>query len=278
MDDATRAAAREKAERLANKIGYPAHWKEYAGVEVDPTRWYESRGAAWSWRVDDELAKVGRPVDRSEWRMAAPTVNAYYDPSVNEMVFPAGILQPPFFSAAFPAEMNYGAIGAVMGHELTHGFDDQGRKFDAAGRKRPWWTPEVSKRFEERAQCVDAQFDGYRTSEGAPVNGKLTLGENLADLGGLKVAHRAFTEGPGRHDAASPVPGLSREQLFFVSWGQAWCTKVTSEHERLQVKVDPHAPARFRVNGPLSNLTSFAQAFSCAEGTPMRRAAPCDVW
>jgi predicted metalloendopeptidase len=278
MDDATRAAAREKAERLANKIGYPVRWKDYAGVRIERARWFETRAAAWTWRIDTDLAKVGTPVDRTEWRMAASAVNAYYDPSVNEMVFPAGILQPPFFSAAFPSAMNYGAMGAVMGHELTHGFDDQGRKFDAEGRKRAWWSPEVAGRFEERARCVAEQFDGYRAADGSRVNGQLTLGENLADLGGVKTAHRAWRERAERHPEASPVPGLSSEQLFFVAWGQSWCTRASPEYERLQVTVDPHAPARFRVNGPLSNLPEFARAFGCAEDAAMRRAPACEVW
>jgi endothelin-converting enzyme/putative endopeptidase len=199
---------------------------------------------------------------------------------MNEMVFPAGILQPPFFNKLAPETVNYGAIGMVVGHELTHGFDDQGRKYDALGNLADWWTPEVAKEFDRRAACVSRQYAGYESLPGVTLNGDLTLGENIADLGGLKLAFAAMDAARRGEKADGAVAGFGPAQQFFVGYAQAWCAKYREEELRLRAVTDPHSPARFRVNGPLSNLPEFAAAFGCAEGTPMVRAAAerCEVW
>ncbi len=204
--------------------------------------------------------------------MTPPTVNAYYEPSLNEMVFPAGILQLPFFSVSRPQPVNSGSIGVVMGHELTHGFDDEGRQFDGAGNMTDWWTPSVSTEFDKRAACVADQFDGYTAVEGVHVNGKLTLGENLADLGGLKLSFSTLRAG------GTPSPEAERQ--FFLGYAQVWCGARRPEVSRMLVRVDPHSPPRWRVNGPLSNIPDFAQAFSCQAGDAMVRPAEkqCGVW
>jgi predicted metalloendopeptidase len=208
-------------------------------------------------------------------------VNAYYHPSMNEMVFPAGILQPPFFAREAPDAVNYGAIGMVLGHELTHGFDDEGRRFDALGNLADWWTPAVAGEFDRRAACVARQYDGYEAVEGAAdpkLDGRLTLGENIADLGGLKLALAAYLGSRGGKGPEPEVAGFAPEQAFFVGYAQSWCTKVRPEAERLAARVDPHAPPRWRVNGPLANLPEFAAAFRCEPGSRMVRGERCEVW
>jgi endothelin-converting enzyme/putative endopeptidase len=212
--------------------------------------------------------------------MTPPTVNAYYNPAMNEMVFPAGILQPPFFNKAAPDPVNYGAIGMVVGHELTHGFDDEGRRYDAKGNLTDWWTPAVAQEFDRRAECVVRQYAGYESLPGVKLNGKLTLGENIADLGGLKLAHAAMRAAAEGRPPAPEVAGFDAEQQFFVGYAQSWCAKYREENLRLRAVTDPHAPARWRVDGPLSNLPEFARAFRCADGTPMVRPAAerCEVW
>jgi predicted metalloendopeptidase len=229
-----------------------------------------------------QLGRLGRPVDRTEWEMPAHVVNAYYHPLLNEIVFPAGILQPPFFYADADDAVNYGAIGAIIGHEVTHGFDDEGSHFDASGQLRDWWAEEDRAEFMRRAQVLVQQFDGYEVLDGLHVNGQLTLGENIADLGGLKIAHDALLEalaaaGPV---AQEPVDGLTPEQRFFISWATVWRTNYTDEYLHLIVKSDPHSPARARVNEPLSNLPAFAAAFGIDGGSPMARAADgrADIW
>ncbi len=279
MDDETRARAHAKLDAVTNKIGFPDRWEGYEGLRLSRSRYFDNTVAVARLEHDRELAKVGRPVDRSEWGMSPQEVNAYYNPLGNEMAFPAGILQPPFFHRSFPAAYNYGGIGGAIGHELTHGFDDQGRKFDATGRLEEWWAPEVAGRFEERAQCIVDQYSSYEVEPGLRVNGELTLGENIADIGGLKQAHRAYTLWEARHGAPEPaVPGLTNEQLLFVAWGQAWCAVASPEMERLRVSVDPHSPPRFRVNGPMAAVPAFAEAFQCAPGTPLNPAERCAVW
>ncbi len=279
MDAETRAAARAKAEALRNKIGYPDRWREKREVAVEPDRYFENAVASTAVDLRRDLAKVSQPVDPDEWRMPASTVNAYYSPTGNEIVFPAGILQPPFFDQGFPSAMNYGAMGAVVGHELTHGFDDQGRKFDGEGRLRDWWDAGTAERFEGRAQCLVDLYDGFAVDPETHVNGRLTLGENIADLGGLSLGHRAWRGAAGEAaTAASPVPGLSQEQLLFVAYAQAWCTVATPEVERLLATIDSHSPPRFRVNGVVRNLPAFAEAFSCESGAPLRAEPVCEVW
>jgi len=206
-------------------------------------------------------------------------VNAFYSALRNEMVFPAGILQPPFFHRDFPRPMNYGAMGMGMGHELTHGFDDQGRKFDPQGQLREWWDPAASARFQERAACVETLYGGYEVEPGLHLNGAQTLGENIADLGGIKEAYRAYRNAESRAGApASLVPGLSNDQLFFVGFAQSWCELITPEYSRLLAGIDYHSPGKFRVRGALSQSPEFAKAFACAEGTPMNPATKCEVW
>jgi endothelin-converting enzyme/putative endopeptidase len=247
---------------------------------VAPGGYFANVLAAREFESDRQVQKIGRPVDETEWRMTPQMVNAYYNPLVNEIAFPAGILQPPFFRRDHPAAMNYGAIGAVMGHELTHGFDDQGRKFDPQGRLQEWWAPEVARRFEDRARCVERQYSGYEVEPGVAVQGELTLGENIADNGGLKQAYDAYKgwEAQQGEEVPPAVPGLTNDQLFFVSYAQVWCAKMTPEAARMQVTVDPHSPARFRVIGAITNHPAFGAAFQCAPGTPMNPVDKCQVW
>ena len=280
MDPPTRSAAEQKLARVANKIGYPDVWRDYSTMQVSRASHFRNVLAADAFEVNRLLSQAGGPVDRNEWLMTPPTVNAYYEPTRNEMVFPAGILQPPFFNKAAPEPVNYGGTGMVVGHELTHGFDDQGRQFDADGNLRDWWTPAVGKEFDARAQCVAAQYDGYEALPGVHLNGKLTLGENIADLGGLKLAHAALRGGRGGQPEGAPVAGFTAEQQFFMGAAQIWCFKGREQYVRMLATVDPHSPPRFRVNGPLSNLPEFAAAFGCREGSPMARPAAerCSVW
>lgn len=279
MDDATRERAIEKAKAINNKVGYPDKWRDYSALTVSGDDLVANVLAARRFNVMRELKKIGGPPDKHEWYMSPPTVNAYYNPLLNEMVFPAGILQPPFFSHGFPAAMNYGAMGMVMGHELSHGFDDEGRQFDAEGRMTDWWTPASASAFEAQAACVVEQFDNYAIDSGQHINGKLTEGENIADLGGLNTAYRAYRDWQKDHGEQPPaVEGLTNDQLFFVAFAQAWCTVESPEYEKMLVTSNPHSPAKFRVNGPLSNLSAFHEAFACEEGTPMHPAKTCSVW
>jgi len=280
MDDTTRQRALGKKGTLVNKIGYPDKWKDYSKLRIKKGDYFGNLVAAGRFEYEREAAKIGKPVDKAEWGMTPPTVNAYYNPLNNEMVFPAGILQAPFFSKDFPPAMNFGGIGMVMGHELTHGFDDEGRKFDAQGKLTEWWEPSVSTKFEERAACIESQYGNYEIQPGLKLNGKLTLGENIADNGGIKEAYLAYKAYEAKHpEVATPaVDGLTNDQLLFVGFAQTWCSLATPEIERVLVTVDPHSPPRFRVNGPLSNYAKFAETFSCAEGTPMKPANACEVW
>jgi len=279
MDDATRDRAREKARMIANKIGYPDQWRDYSSVRVDRASYLANYAAGNAFEWDRQLNKVGKPVDRSEWGTTPQTVNAYYNPTRNDINFPAGILQPPFFHRDYPAAMNYGAIGVVVGHELTHGFDDQGRKFDGTGKLREWWEPEVAAKFEQAAKCVADQYSTFEVEPGVKVNGELTLGENIADLGGLKEAYSAYKSWERANGATEPaVPGLTNDQLLFVSWAQVWCTVVSPEFLRRQVTTDPHSPGRFRAVAPQRNNPAFRQAFSCKEGDWMAPDDACTVW
>jgi endothelin-converting enzyme/putative endopeptidase len=276
MDAETRTQAVRKLGKIANKIAYPDKWRSYDGLVVDRTSYAANVLRADAWEMKRQLAKIGRPVDRSEWFMTPPTVNAYYEASLNEMVFPAGILQPPFYSNTVSMPVNFGGIGMVMGHELTHGFDDEGRQFDADGNLKDWWTAKVNGEFEKRAACVEKQFDDYTVLGDLHVNGKLTLGENIADLGGVKLSYAAMK----RQLAKEPSPGaFAPEQQFFLGYAQAWCTNMRDETLRMMVNTNPHSPPRLRVNGPLSNLPEFADAFQCKAGAKMTRGEKrCEVW
>jgi endothelin-converting enzyme/putative endopeptidase len=277
MDAATRARAREKLGLVANKIGFPDRWRDYSALHVTRSGHLTNVLAASAFEERRELAKIGKPLDRGEWDMTPPTVNAYYSPSLNEMVFPAGILQPPFWSPIAPEAVNLGAIGMVVGHELTHGFDDQGRRFDGHGNLTEWWTPGVGERFEERARCLVRQYGAYEPVPGTHLDGQLTLGENIADLGGLKLAWTALHD---RATAAPAIAGFTPDQQFFVGLAQIWCSATREPFARMQAVTDPHAPARFRVNGTVANTAAFARAFQCREGSPMARPAAerCEVW
>ena len=270
MDDSTRAAAAGKLALFANKIGYPQRWKDYASVVVQRDRHYANRLAARAFETARDMAKVGRPVDRSEWTMTPPTVNAYYSSSLNSINFPAGILQPPFFDPRADDATNYGAIGVVIGHEMGHGFDDRGRQFDAHGNLRDWWTPADVDRYKARARKVQQQFDAYTVIDTVHVNGSLTLGENLADLGGLEVGYAAMEKAYATRPR-TPIGGFTPEQRFFMGWARLWRNLQTDADLRTQVQTDPHAPAHWRINGPMSNLEQFRTAWGCREGDPMVR-------
>jgi putative endopeptidase len=277
MDEPTRAQAQQKLDAMAYLIGYPEKWKTY-DFQVDRRAHLPNVLRSRAFDLRRELAKIGKPVDRQEWQMSPPTVNAYYDAQRNHMVFPAGILQPPFYDVTSAAPVNFGAIGMVMGHELTHGFDDEGSQYDSKGNLANWWSPEVGKRFKEKTACVAQQYSAFEALPGLHVNGELTLGENIADLGGVKLAFGAYRalrqSAPERVSAG----GFDEDQQFFLAVGQAWCAKARPEFERLMVQVNPHSPPRFRVRGPLSSLPEFAEAFSCPHGAPMRAEQICSVW
>jgi putative endopeptidase len=280
MDDATRLKAEEKLAAIANKIGFPAKWRSYDGLVVDRASFVQNAERASAFEVKRELTKVGKPVDKNEWEMTPPTVNAYYEPTMNEMVFPAGILQVPFYGREQSPALNFGAIGMVVGHELTHGFDDEGRQFDAAGNLRDWWSAPVSAEFDKRAACVEHQYDGYVPVDDQHIKGKLTLGENIADLGGLRLSSAAFDRPEKARPATPMLAGFTPAQQFYVGFAQAWCANYRPEALRLLVATNPHSPPKFRVNGPLVNLPEFAKAFQCAEGAAMVHsgAQRCDSW
>lgn len=279
MSDATRAEALLKLKGFGYKIGYPDVWRDYSALEIVDNRWLKNRVAASRFEFDRQISKLGQPVDPHEWSMAPHIVNAYYHPLRNEIVFPAGILQTPFFDLDADDATNYGAIGSVIGHEITHGFDDQGSKFDATGQMRDWWAEDDTAEFERRAKVVVEQFNEYEVEEGLHVNGELTLGENIADLGGLKIALSALLASQGDEEAEL-VAGLTPEQRFYIAYARAWRQNYTDEYLRLLVNSDPHSPSHFRCNGPLSNLKAFADAFNIADDSPAMRPVVerADIW
>jgi len=279
MSPATRQAALKKLGRVMIKIGYPAKWRDYSAYPVVRDSYFENSFEGRRFEFRRQLAKIGKPVDRTEWRMTPQTVNAYYNPSMNEIVFPAGILQPPFFNASADDALNYGAIGAVIGHEITHGFDDQGHKFDGDGNLKNWWTAQDLKRYEQRAQCVERQFSSYVAIENIHENGKLVLGESIADLGGVTLAYRAFQKTP-EFRSRKKIQGFTPQQRFFFAYAGIWASNIRPELIRVSATVNPHPLALYRTNGPLSNLPTFAGAFSCKPGDPMVRPAGerCKIW
>lgn len=277
MTPATRKQALEKLHAITNKIGYPDKWKDYSNVKIARDDWFGNMLRIREWHVNYYLAKIGKPVDKAEWSMSPPTVNAYYNPQMNDINFPAGILQPPFYSNAAGDAPNYGAIGSVIGHELTHGFDDEGRQFDAAGNLRDWWTGADAKAFEQRADCIASQYGGYTAVDDVKVNGRLTLGENVADNGGVRIALMALNRVLGNSKPAAK-DGFTAAQQFYLGFAQLWCSNTRPEFARMLAGVDPHSPAEFRVNGVLSNDPDFWKAFSCKPGQPMVRAEACRIW
>jgi len=270
MSERTRAQALAKLEAFNQKIGYPDRWQDYAGLDVQPDSYAANVRRARAHQVRRDVARIGNPVDRDQWLMTAPTVNAYYSASLNEIAFPAGRLQPPFFSVDYDDPANYGGIGATIGHELSHGFDDSGRKYDAVGNVRDWWTAEDARRYGERATVVERQYGAYVVIDTLRINGRLTLGENIADVVGVSIAYEAM-ERAMRGKPRTPVDGFTPEQRFFLAYARARLTVLRPESERLMLATDPHSPGRFRVNGPLSNMPEFAQAFGCKPGDAMVR-------
>jgi endothelin-converting enzyme/putative endopeptidase len=278
MTEPTKKRALEKLEAIRNKVGYPEKWRDYSRLEIRPGDALGNSLRANAFERRRSLDQIGKPVDPTEWRMSPPTVNAYYSPLENNINFPAGILQPPFFDVKMDDAVNYGGIGAVIGHEITHGFDDSGRRFDAQGNLSDWWTPEDATEYEKRAACVDRQYSGYTTVADVKLNGKLTLGENVADNGGLRIAYMALQDALEGASKAK-IDGYTPEQRFFLGWAQVWCQNITEEGARLRAQTDPHSPGRYRVNGTVSNMPEFWKAFGCKEGDPMVRGTnACRVW
>ena len=280
MSAETKAKAQEKLATFNPKIGYPDKWKTYAGVKVGRDSYWDNFVAASRWNVADNRSQIGKPVDRSRWGMTPPTSNAYYNPLQNEIVFPAGILQPPAFDMNATDAVNYGAIGVVIGHEVSHGFDDQGAQFDAKGRLSNWWTPADLKQFGARGQCVVDQFESYFIEPGIHHNGKLVLGESIGDLAGAKLAWLAYQKSREGKQPEPTIDGFTAAQQFFLAWGQWRGDEIRPATQRTMIQGDPHPIAKYRVNGPLSNLPAFQQAFECKADAPMVRTgkARCEVW
>jgi predicted metalloendopeptidase len=273
----TKQQALAKLQAFTVKIGYPDKWRDYSKLSIDRGSYLGNLRRSEEFEEARDLAKIAKPVDRSEWGMTPPTVNAYYNPTFNEIVFTAGILQPPFYDPKADDAVNYGGIGAVIGHEISHGFDDQGSKFDGKGNLNNWWTEADRKNFTERGDCIVEQFNGYEVEPGLHQNGKLVLGESIGDLGGLAIAYAAYEksiEGKRPPDR----DGFTPEQRFFLGWAQVWGANQRPEAARLQTNTDPHPLPRFRGNGPLSNMEAFAKAFGCEKGDPMVRVQSCKIW
>ena len=277
MSPATKEKALAKLATYKRKIGYNEHPRGYKGLDIERTSYAGNIIRSRAFQIKRNIADIGKPADKTRWFFSPPTVNASYSGVDNEITFPAGILQPPFFSFKADDAINYGAIGAVIGHEITHGFDDSGSKFDAQGNLASWWLPEDRKKFDERAACVANQFDGYEVQPGLHINGKLTLGENIGDLGGLAIAYTALVDAL-KGKKIENIDGFTPEQRFFLGWAQVWAAKATPEFERRQVLTDPHSAAKWRVNGPLSNMPEFANAFGCKQGQAMVRKDACLIW
>jgi putative endopeptidase len=271
MSDTTKTQAEGKLAAFTNKIGYPDKWRDYSAVTIEPGPFLNNQLAVSAFERRRDMAKIGQPVDRTEWGMTPPTVNAYYSPQMNEIVFPAGILQPPFFDPNADDAVNYGGMGAVIGHEMTHGFDDQGAQFDAQGNLRNWWSAGDLEKFKRGTGLVASQFDSYTVLDSVHVNGKLTLGENLADLGGLSISYAALEKALSQKGRPANIDGFTPEQRFFLAWAQIWRANTTPEAARLRINTDPHSPGEWRTNGPISNLPQFAAAFGCKPGDPMVR-------
>ena len=273
MSDATKAKALAKLDSFKVKIGYPDKWKDYSSLTIDRGSVIANLTRASAFEFNRQLDDIGKPVDRTRWGMTPPTVNAYYNPLMNEIVFPAGILQPPFFDPDADDAVNYGGMGAVIGHEMTHGFDDQGSQFDANGNLKDWWTPDDKSAFTSRAGRVQDQFDGFIGIDTIHVNGKLTLGENIADLGGLTIAFAALSKAQGGKPPVPAIDGFTPAQRFFLAWAQIWRANYRPEEIRRRLNLDPHALSSFRVNGPLANMTEYDEAFGAKPGDPMVRPA-----
>jgi len=281
MSDTTKQKAYEKLNAVVNNIGYPDKWRDYSTVVVMRDDYAGNVTRASAFEVQRQINKIGKPTDKKDWEMTPPTVNAYYRADMNDISFPAGILQPPFYGKAMDDAVNYGAIGVVIGHELTHGFDDRGRKFDPDGNLKDWWTPEDAKAFEERASCTADEYSSFvavKDDKGeVKLNGRLTLGENTADNGGLKLAYMALTNIIGS-TPVKPLDGYTPQQRFFIAYGQIWCQNVADQQARKWAIIDSHSPGRWRVNGVVQNSAAFAEAFDCKAGQAMVSKNACRVW
>lgn len=280
MGPETRKRAIVKLDAFLNKIGYPDKWRDYSSLAIDRSSYQANRFRVGAFNEKRDWNKVGKPVDRTEWGMSPPTVNAYYNPQINEIVFPAGILQPPFFDAGADDALNYGGMGSVIGHEMTHGFDDQGAKFDPTGNLVNWWSEADLKAFKEKAQCIIDQFSGFEVAPGLNQKGELVVGESIADLGGLVIAYAAFQKSMEGKPRPANIDGFTPEQRFFLGYARGWTTNMRPELSRMLVLGDPHPLPKFRVNGPLSNMPQFAAAFQCKEGDKMVRPEKdrCVIW
>jgi endothelin-converting enzyme/putative endopeptidase len=281
MSAETKVKAKEKLRMVAGKIAYPDHWRDYSALKVVRGDAFGNAIRAVDFENKRELAKIGKPVDRQEWGMSPPTINAYYNASMNDINFPAGILQSPFFDPNATDAENYGHMGAIVGHELTHGFDDQGRQFDGNGNLADWWTVEDGKKFDVMTDCEVKEYGGFTAVDDLKLNGKLTLGENTADNGGLRLAYMALqadAERKGIDLNAKDSSGFTPAQQFFLADGQNWCGDTRPEMLRLGVQTDPHSPVKFRILGVLQNMPEFGQAFGCKVGQPMMPANACHVW
>jgi putative endopeptidase len=273
MDEPTKQEALKKLAAMNVKIGYPDKWRDYSLLKIDRGPYVLNTMRAANFEVNRELKKIGKPVDRTEWGMTPPTVNAYYNANMNEIVFPAGILQPPFFEPKADDAVNYGGMGAVIGHEMTHGFDDEGRQFDASGNLRDWWSPESAAKFKDRSQAVVQQYSEYEPIPGVHINGELTQGENIADIGGVKLAYAALQKALEKNPQAreQKIDGLTPEQRFFLGWAQVWRANQREQDLRLRLNTDPHSPTHYRCNGPISSMSEFAKAFNLPADCPMVR-------
>jgi putative endopeptidase len=278
MSDETKAKAQGKLATFKRKIGYPDTLRGYKGLEISRKSFLTNVQNVGKFAIARNLEDINKAPDKTRWGMTPPTVNAYYNPLFNEIAFPAGILQPPFFNPAADDAINYGAIGGVIGHEISHGFDDSGSQYDAEGNLKSWWTKEDRTKFEERASCVVDQFNKYEVQPSLFINGKLTLGENIGDLGGLNVALEAYMKSLEGKERPANIDGFTPEQRFFLGWAQVWANKSRPEAERQQVLTDPHSAARWRVNGPMSNMAQFSKAFGCKTGDAMMREKMCIIW
>jgi putative endopeptidase len=282
MSDATKVQAKQKLDAIRDKIGYPSHWRDYSKLTVkrDDLVGNVTRSAVFE--RNRNLAKYGKPVDETEWGMTPPTVNAYYNDSMNDINFPAGILQPPFYDFSKDPAVNFGGIGVVIGHEMTHGFDDQGSKFDLHGNLREWWSPEDQAKFKERTECEAKEYDGFEVAPGQNLNGHLTLGENTADNGGLRIAYEALQSvlaEEGAKAEETKIDGFTPDQRFFISFGQVWCQNQREQAARVLAKTDPHSSGEWRTNGTVQNFDAFGKAFGCHKGQPMMpESGGCRVW
>ena len=282
MSPETKQQALVKLRAVTNKIGYPDKWRDYSTVKIIPDDYFGNWYRANEFEYKRELDKIGKPVDRSEWDMTPPTVNAYYEPTQNNINFPAGILQPPFYSNKAGDAVNYGGIGAVVGHELTHAFDDEGRQFDADGNLKEWWQKSDEERFTKLADCTVNEYGGFSPVPGVELNGKLTLGENTADNGGIRLAYMALLDDLARKSipASKETDGFTEAQQFFLGFGQVWCENNTPETARFLAQTNPHSPGKFRANGVVKNLPEFDKAFGCKPNNKMYvvQGSGCRVW